>query len=288
MADVILEAKAVSKRFALRSHPLAPPRGWVEALRAVDFSIREGECVGLVGESGCGKSTLARVLCGLAEPDSGGVLFRGQPLARLRGQARREYRRSVQMVFQDPAASLDPLQRIGAAVAEPLAVQGLAREKQGASYNLRAVSAPLAGIGHWVPRKAELGRRAAALLSEVGLDPAWAGRLPRTLSGGQRQRVGIARALALNPSLLICDEPVSSLDLSVQAQILGLLLELQRKRGMALLFISHNLVTVGAVAGRIVVMKSGAVVEEGPNPELFHKPREPYTRQLVELALKPV
>ena len=263
MAELVLEAKAVSKRFALRSHPLAPPRGWVEALRRVDFAIQEGECVGLVGESGCGKSTLARILCGLAAPDAGILLFRGQPLARLRGQAWREYRRSVQMVFQDPAASLDPLQRIGAAVAEPLAVQGIARG-------------------------AELGRRAEALLSEVGLDPAWAGRLPRTLSGGQRQRVGIARALALDPALLICDEPVSSLDLSVQAQILGLLLELQRKRGMALLFISHNLITVGAIAGRIVVMKSGAVVEEGANPELFHQPREPYTRQLVELALKPV
>ena len=260
---MLLEAQAVAKRYALRPHPLAPPCGWVEALRQVDLAIREGECVGLVGESGCGKSTLARILCGLAAPDTGRILFRGQSLSRLRGPGWREYRRSVQMVFQDPAASLDPLQRIGATVAEPLAA-------------------------HRIARRADLRQKVSVLLSEVGLDPAWAVRFPSSLSGGQRQRVGIARALAPNPDLLICDEPVSSLDLSVQAQILNLLLELRTKRGMALLFISHNLVTVGAIADRIVVMKSGAVVEEGPNPGIFHEPREPYTRQLVKLALQTV
>ncbi|MBI3322403.1 MAG: ABC transporter ATP-binding protein [Candidatus Omnitrophica bacterium] len=263
MPETLLEAESVGKRFALRPHPLSPPRGWVEALRSVSLRIREGECVGLVGESGCGKSTLARILCGLDTADSGRVLFRGQLLSGLRGRARRDYRRSVQMVFQDPASSLNPLQRIGAAVAEPPAFHGLARG-------------------------AELRAKTAELLTEVGLDPAWAGRLSRQLSGGQRQRVGIARALSLNPALLICDEPVSSLDLSVQAQILNLLLNLRAKRSMALLFISHNLVTVGAVADRIIVMKSGAVVEEGPNPGLFEQPRDPYTRRLVELAVRTV
>ena len=260
---MILEAKNLMKRYPLRSHPLASTRSWVEAVKEVHLSLRPGECVGLVGESGCGKSTLARLLCGLTAPTSGVVLYRGRPLSELRAESSREFHRSVQIVFQDSTASLNPLMRIGQIIAEPFRIHRLANGEQ-------------------------LRQKVSSLLSEVGIDSSWVNRFPGTLSGGQRQRVGIARALALNPKILICDEPVSSLDLSVQAQILGLLQGLQEKRGLGLLFISHNLSVIGALADRILVMQAGQIIEEGINPELFQHPKQPYTRLLVDLAFQRV
>ena len=259
----LLKAKNLTKGFPLREGFFSSPVGWVEAVRDVSLRVDPGECVALVGESGCGKSTLARLLCRLLLPSTGVVEFREKNIGELRGRSLLEFRRSVQMVFQDPMASLNPLMRVGQIVAEPAAIHRIARGRK-------------------------LREKVWALLQEVGLDPAWEKRLPHQLSGGQRQRVGIARALALAPLLLICDEPVSSLDLSVQAQILRLLADLQRQRGLALFFISHNLATVSAVADRILVMKEGRIVEEGQNPHLFQSPSHPYTRQLVDLAQRTI
>ncbi len=263
MSEPLLEAENLSKRFPLRDRPLGRTGGWIEAVQQVSLTLRAGETVGLVGESGCGKSTLAHLLCWLLTPSSGLLRFQKQPLETLRGRSLLEFRRSVQMIFQDPMASLDPLMRIGSIVAEPLQI-------------------------HRIVRGRELDQRVRSLLQEVGLDPAWAGRFPASLSGGQRQRVGIARALSLEPRILICDEPVSSLDLSVQAQILKLLSDLKAQRGLTLLFISHNLATVSAVADRILVMREGRIVEEGSNPDLFQNPQHPYTRLLVNLALQTI
>jgi len=261
--DILLEVENLSKRFPLRTGPFGPVQGWVQAVQDVSLTLKKGESVGLVGESGCGKSTLARLLCRLLKPTHGSIRYRGQSVEDLKAESLKAFRRSVQLIFQAPMASLNPLQRIGETVAEPLVI-------------------------HRIARGEKLRERVRALFEEVGLDPAWEGRLPHTLSGGQRQRVGIARALSLNPELLICDEPVSSLDLSVQAQILKLLADLQTKRGLTLLFISHNLSTVSAIADRILVMRAGEIVEEALNPELFTSPRHPYSQTLVKLALQTI
>lgn len=261
MTPPLLEAAGLSRRYPVRSHPLGPVTGWIDAVREVDLALSAGETVGLVGESGCGKSTLARILAGLIPPSAGTVRFEGTALFQLDPAGRRRFRRTVQIIFQDPFTTLDPLMTIGQSVAEPLAI-------------------------HRIGNRRERGERTRQLLGEVGLPPEWSGRFPDTLSGGQRQRVGIARALALNPRLLICDEAVSALDLSVQAQILALLNDLREKRGLALLFISHDLGVVGAIADRIGVMAEGRIVECQPNPALFEAPRHPAARRLVELALE--
>lgn len=275
MAEPILEAQNLSKRYPLRSHPLAPVRDWIHAVDRVNLTLAAGESVGLVGESGCGKSTLARMLCRLLPPSSGQVRFRGESLAHPSREQDRLFRRSVQMVFQDPMASLNPLQRVGECIAEPIRIhQGKRSSLQGRRGLHEKLSAH------------ELQQRVAELLREVGLDPSYANRFPQALSGGQRQRVGIARALSLSPQLLLCDEPVSSLDLSVQAQILKLLTQLQVKRNLTIFLISHNLAAISAMCQRILVMKSGRIIEEGTNPALFHSPRDPYTQRLVNLALR--
>jgi len=258
-SNVLLEAKGIWKRYPFRAHPLAPPQGSIEALCGVDLRINKGECVGLVGESGCGKSTLARMMCGLIPPTQGTIEFKGVPFERLDRKGWRTFRKSVQMIFQDPMASLNPRMTIGAIIEEPLAIH---RKASGAKRRT------------WRDR----------LLHEVGLDPSLSTRFPQALSGGQRQRVGIARALASDPELIICDEPVSSLDLSVQAQILSLLIRLRIERGLALLFISHDLRVVATLADRILVMHEGRLVEEGVYPALFRQPKNPYTRMLVEMA----
>ncbi len=252
-----IEALAVTFPAAMRLRDLARlRRRRVYAVNGVDLIIHRGETLGLVGESGCGKSTLSRALVGLNTPSSGRIQLDGRDLAGLRGRARMGYHRRVQMVFQEPHASLNPRQTIGETLAEVLRV-------------------------HRVCPAADVAERVATLLETVGLNPTFAGRRPQGLSGGQCQRVGIARALALDPDLIIADEAVSALDVSVQAQILNLFMELQQARGLALLFVSHDLTVVRHLCQRVAVMYLGRLVEIGPTSAVLGEPRHPYTQALV-------
>jgi oligopeptide/dipeptide ABC transporter ATP-binding protein len=231
----------------------------VRAVDGVDLDLAGGELLGLVGESGCGKSSLVRALAGLVRAEAGTARIGGVDLLALGRRAWRPLRRRVQLVFQDPGASLDPRLRVGASVAEPLAIH------------------------RTVPRAAR-GARVEALLAQVGLEPAFAARRPHELSGGERQRVALARALALEPELLLLDEPVSALDVSIQAQILNLLADLRARRGFAAVLVAHQLGVVRHLADRVAVMFAGRVVEEGPTDALFGAPLHPYTRALLAAA----
>lgn len=256
----LLEARGVTVRFT-KKDARGRRRSW-EAVREVDVSLKAGERLGIVGESGSGKTTLAKGLLAL-EPLAGGtVLFDGCSTAGLDNAGLKVFRRRAQMVFQDPMGSLNPRMTIGTAIREVLAVH------------------------HLVPR-AERNRRVAEILQVVGLDPAYADRYPHEFSGGQRQRVGIARALVLNPDLLVADEPVSALDVSVQAQILNLLKDLSLARGMACLLVAHDLAVVRYVCERVMVMFCGRVVEEGDSERVFGKSRHPYTRLLRDSVPDP-
>jgi oligopeptide/dipeptide ABC transporter ATP-binding protein len=249
----LLEARALTKDYR-------PGRKRVvKALRGVDLAIAEGEVLGLVGESGSGKSTLARCLLRLEEPTSGTVFFDGEELTGKTQRQLRPYRRQLQIVFQDPFLSLDPRMTVEAAVGEPLAIHRLGSRRQ---------------------RR----ERVESLLTQVGLDATILHRFPHEFSGGQRQRIAIARALAARPRLVIADEPVSALDVSVQAQILNLLLELKRETGLSYLFISHDLRVVEAVSHRVAVMYLGRIVEEGPPSTLRERGRHPYTVALASSA----
>jgi oligopeptide/dipeptide ABC transporter ATP-binding protein len=228
----------------------------VLALRGVDISVHRGEAVGVVGESGCGKSTLGRILLRLMPPTEGRVLFEGEDLARQPAARLRALRRRMQMVFQDPYGSLDPRRSIGAQVADGMEIHGLAR-----------------GV--------EAQEKVAALLRQVGLDPDHARRLPHEFSGGQRQRIAVARALATQPDFIVADEPVSALDVSIQAQVVNLLADLRAELGLALVFISHDLHVVRHLCDRVVVMYLGRVMEEGPARAIFAAPAHPYTRALL-------
>jgi peptide/nickel transport system ATP-binding protein/oligopeptide transport system ATP-binding protein len=234
----------------------------VRAVDGVTFSIAAGETLALVGESGSGKSSVARAVLRLGPTTGGSVRFEGTELLTLAEAPLRQLRRRMQIVFQDPSSALNPRMRIGDAIAEGLEIHRLL---------------PARDIPH----------RVAVLMEEVGLDPGWATKRPHELSGGQRQRVGIARALAVEPALLICDEPVSALDVSVQAQVLRLLVELQRRRGLAYLFIAHDLGVVRQVAQRLAVMYLGRIVESGPTEVVLGDPRHPYTRVLLASAPDP-
>jgi len=253
-AAPLIEAERVSKVF--------PGRGVfrrtraVQAVRGVDLAIGRGEAVGVVGESGSGKSTLGRLLLGLIPVTEGQIRFDGAPLDGASRPAWRRLRRRMQIVFQDPFGSLDPRRRVGAQIADALTIHGLVRP-------------------------AERGARVAALLRQVGLEPAHAKRFPHEFSGGQRQRIGIARALAAEPEFLVADEPVSALDVSIQAQILALLDDLRLRLGLTLLFISHDLHVVRHLCDRVVVMYLGRVMEEGPVRAVFEAPAHPYTRALL-------
>jgi peptide/nickel transport system ATP-binding protein len=230
----------------------------LHAVTDVSFEVARGETLGLVGESGCGKSTLGRAILQLRRPTSGKVVFDGSELTALDGEALRLMRRRLQLIFQDPIASLNPRRRVGDIVAEPLVIAGVAE-----------------------PAKRE--RRVREVLLAVGLDPDQVmGRLPHEFSGGQCQRICIARALVLEPQLVICDEPVSALDVSIRAQILNLLEEMKRRYGLTLLFIAHDLAVVKAVSDRIAVMYLGRLCEVGPTEQLFGRPAHPYTSLLLE------
>jgi oligopeptide transport system ATP-binding protein len=233
----------------------------VKAVDGVSFEIGAGETLGLVGESGSGKSTTAYAALQLLRPTAGSVRFQGRELTRLHGETLRRMRREMQIVFQDPFASLNPRMTVGRIVGEPLQTHGLGTRRS---------------------RRASVAR----LLELVGLDPSYTNRYPHEFSGGQRQRIGIARALALNPKLIVCDEPVSALDVSIQAQILNLLKDLQRDFGLTYLFIAHDLAVVRTMSDRIAVMHEGRIVEQGPADRVYRAPESEYTRAL--LAAVPV
>ena len=252
--DVLVSAERICKTF--RTRGALGDRGSVEAVREVSLDIRRGETVALVGESGSGKTTLGRILLRLLSPTGGTVRFDGADIFALDRQALRALRRRMQIVFQDATGSLNPRVRVGRAVGEPLEAHGLARRRDAAA-------------------------RVQRLFEEVGLAPSLAGKFPHELSGGQRQRVGIARALSLDPEFLVLDEPVSALDVSVQAQILNLLADLRERHRLTLLFIAHDLAVVRHMAHRVAVMYRGRTVEEAPTELLFQAPLHPYTAQLL-------
>ena len=265
MSAPIIAIEGVSKRF-VRQPGLAeraagllgagPRASTVQALDAVSFDIAEREVVGLVGESGCGKSTLGRIVVNAIAPTEGEVRFRGAVLAALDPAARRQAARKIQMIFQDPMASLNPRMRVVDIVGEAPRVHGIVARSKVRDY-------------------------VDSMLARVGLDPAYRDRFPHQFSGGQRARIGIARALAMRPEFLVCDEPVAALDVSIQAQVLNLLMRLRAELGLACLFISHNLGVVEHIADRVVILYLGRVVEIAPAAELFRAPNHPYTKALL-------
>ncbi len=259
--EVLLSAKGLVKDFPIRGGVLWRQVGTVHAVAGVDIEVAARRTLGLVGESGCGKSTTGRMLCRLLDPTAGSISFDGHDLLAVKGRALRELRRSFQFVFQDPYASLNPRMTVQAIVSEPLRIHGL-----------------------WRGGGAEKVR---ALLQTVGLNPEHANRYPHEFSGGQRQRIGIARALALEPKLLVLDEPVSALDVSIQAGVINLLEELQERLGLAYVFIAHDLAVVRHISDEVAVMYLGSIVEQGPVEELYERPRHPYTRALVSAVPVP-
>jgi oligopeptide/dipeptide ABC transporter ATP-binding protein len=258
----LLQVENLQKHYAVRGGVLARTTAVLRAVAGVSFEVMPGQTLGLVGESGCGKSTLGRTLMRLEEPTDGRVLFKGRNLAEAKGDELFALRRQMQMVFQDPYSSLNPRMTVGEIVREPLLV-------------------------HRIGSKAEQVERVSSLLQTVGLAPEVMTRYPNEFSGGQRQRIGVARALALDPQLVIADEPVSALDVSVQSQVLNLMLRLQRERGLAYVFISHDLSVVQHMSDRVAIMYLGRIVEMGPVDRIFAAPAHPYTRALMQAIPTP-
>jgi oligopeptide transport system ATP-binding protein len=257
----LLEAEHLSVVYG-GSGPLRGRRAKIRAVNDASFEIGRGETLGLVGESGCGKSTLGRAIIRLTQPSAGRVTFDGMDLAKAAGRSLRSARRRMQIVFQDPYASLNPRMTVGALVAEPLRV-------------------------HHLGTRREVQARVSEILELVGLDPAYDKRYPHEFSGGQRQRVAIARALAVGPEFVVCDEPVSSLDVAIQAQILNLLNELRQQLGLTMLFIAHDLAVIRHVSDRVAVMYLGRIVEVGDVDRLFATPAHPYTKSLLSAVPVP-
>lgn len=256
----LLEVRDLAVHFPFRrGNPLNPMRGVIRAVDGVSFQVRPGETLGIVGESGCGKSTTARAIVNLVRPTGGEILFAGQRVDGLSESAMRPFRADLQMIFQDPYASLNPRMTIGNIIAEPMKI-----------FRLHSAA----------NRQLEVMR----LMDTVGLNPRFLNRYPHEFSGGQRQRIGIARALAVQPKLIVCDEPVSALDVSIQAQVINLLMELQDRLGLAFVFIAHDLAVIRHIAHRVGVMYLGRLVELADARELYANPKHPYTQALLSAA----
>ena len=260
MSDYLVETKNVTKWFPIKGGVFGKTVGYVKALEDASLTVRKGETVGVVGESGCGKTTLARVVMRLVDATRGQIFFDGEDITQLRGKKLKPYRRKIQIVFQDPYASLDPRQTVNSALTEPMRIH------------------------HVVRTRSEAVDEAKRLIRVVGLNPDHLARFPHEFSGGQRQRIAIARALAVNPQFVVLDEPTSSLDVSVQAQILELLKDLQKEFDLTYLFISHNLSVIRYMCHRILVMYLGKIVEESDTLSVYDNPMHPYTFALLSSA----
>ena len=263
-SEVVLDVRDLVKHFPVKEGILVKRQtGAVQAVDGVSFQLRKGETLGIVGESGCGKSTLAKLLMRLEEPDSGSVEFQGEDFLSLKGAALRRVRRKIQIIFQDPYTSLNPRMSVGDIIAEPFTLHPDAKPAQG------------------------VRNRVKELLDVVGLNPDHINRYPHQFSGGQRQRIGIARGLALNPDVIICDEPVSALDVSVQAQVMNLLEDLQQEFGLSYIFIAHDLSVVRHISDRVAVMYLGRIAELGRDHEIYGAPAHPYTQALLSAVPVP-
>jgi peptide/nickel transport system ATP-binding protein len=256
--SVLMEVRNLLVQFPSKTNLFGKPLQYFTAVDDVSFDIHKGETLGLVGESGCGKTTLGRTLLRLVEPAAGKIIYDEKDITKLSKDQVKQLRKDVQLVFQDPYSSLNPRLTIGAAIAEPMKIAGIETDAKARR------------------------KRVAELLERVNLAPAMMNRYPHEFSGGQRQRIVIARALALSPDFLVCDESVSALDVSVQAQVLNLLNELKKDLSLTMLFISHDLSVVRYMSDRIMVMNKGKIVEEGLAEEVYHRPQNPYTRQLID------
>jgi oligopeptide/dipeptide ABC transporter ATP-binding protein len=261
--DSLLQARGLVKHFPIRRGLLQRVSGYVRAVDGVDLDVAAGQTVGLVGESGCGKSTLGRTLLRLIEPTAGKITFEGRDVTRPGRREQKRMRRDMQIVFQDPVGSLDPRMRVHDIVGEGLRAHGLAAGR-------------------------ERDRRVREMLDLVGLRPDVANRYPHEFSGGQRQRIGIARALVVKPKLVVADEPVSALDVSIQSQVLNLLVQLKRELNLTYLFVAHNLAVVGYISDRIAVMYLGKIVEIGDAADVYRRPLHPYTQALLSAIAEPI
>jgi oligopeptide/dipeptide ABC transporter ATP-binding protein len=260
VSENLVEITHLTKHFAVKQGVFARGHAQVHAVEDVTLTVRRGETLGIVGESGCGKSTTARLMLRLLDPTSGTVVFDGRDITRLSQRALRPLRREMQMIFQDPYSSLNPRKTVGQIVGAPFAIHGMSKDK---------------------------GTRVRELLERVGLSPEHYNRYPHEFSGGQRQRIGVARALALQPKLIVCDEPVSALDVSIQAQVLNLLRSLQKDFNLTFVFISHDLSVIRQIADRIAVMYLGRVVELGNSEDIYEEPKHPYTAALLSAVPRP-